>query len=425
MRAKTSAMQARAQDSQASDLASGTSTRESFANWSPDSLSWKTSQRSLLVGWTPYSEPWPRSGTTLSGRAYERPTWVQGIDASGSSSSPGVQVWPTASAMDGSSVALGRTPETWLAESDKHAAKGQRKQFALQVAATLGMSEPQVTRARRGDWMTPTTRDWKDGACADSNVPTNGLLGRQAVRAWVTPTVEDASREGSRSWAERWASGARVPDTHQRLRTQAHWPTPDASVANDGEDLTSWLARRERVKETTQNGNGMGTPLAVAVRLPETWPTPQSSDPDGSRTLPPGTTPTGMAPNGKKRQVGLPHAAKTWPTATTGDANGSGSAGYSTASGRSEGTTLTDAAVRGIWAGTTDSSKSIKGAKLNPAWVEQLMGFPPGWTLLDPAKPKPNGKRPASSRKRRTEPTASAPSATPSSRKSRSSSGDD
>ena len=208
--------------------------------------------------------------------------------------------------MDGSSVALGRTPETWLAESDKHAAKGQHKQFALQVAAALGMSEPQVTRARRGDWMTPTTRDWKDGACADSNVPTNGLLGRQAVRAWVTPT----------------------------------------------------------------------------------------------------------------------DAARTWPTATTGDASGSGSAGYSTASGRSEGTTLTDAAVRGIWAGTTGSSKSIKGAKLNPAWVEQLMGFPPGWTLLDPAKPKPNGKRPALSRKRRTEPTASAGSATPSSRKSRSSSGE-
>lgn len=31
-------------------------------------------------------------------------------------------------------------------------------------------------------WATPTSRDWKDGACKDANVPTNMLLGRQA--AW-------------------------------------------------------------------------------------------------------------------------------------------------------------------------------------------------------------------------------------------------
>ena len=304
-------MQARERDSQANDLASGTSTRESFANWHPDSLSWKTSQRSLLVGWTPYSEPWPRSGTTLSGRAYERPTWGQGIDASGSSLSLG---WPTAKATDSSVTRRGPNAQ-----------------------GGPGLAEVVLS------WPTATARDWKSGQASDATLNRNSR-----------PLNEVAL---------------------------ATWPTPDASVANDGEDLTSWLARRERVKETAQNGNGMGTPLAVAVRLPETW-----------------------------------------PTATTGDANGSGSAGYSTASGRSEGTTLTDAAVRGIWAGTTDSSKSIKGAKLNPAWVEQLMGFPPGWTLLDPAKPKPNGKRPASSRKRKTEPRGSKPSATPSSRKSRKSS---
>lgn len=31
-------------------------------------------------------------------------------------------------------------------------------------------------------WGTPTTRDWKDGACANSAVETNGLLGRQVCR---------------------------------------------------------------------------------------------------------------------------------------------------------------------------------------------------------------------------------------------------
>ena len=44
-------------------------------------------------------------------------------------------------------------------------------------------------------------------------------------------------------------------------------PTPAASVANDGEEPDSWLARRERVKETANNGNGMGMPLTIAVQL--------------------------------------------------------------------------------------------------------------------------------------------------------------
>lgn len=289
-------MQARAQDSQANDLASGTSTRESFANWHPDSLSWKTSQRSLLVGWTPYSEPWPRSGTTLSGRAYERPTWVQGIDGNGCLSSPGrrmVDTWATPSASDG------------LAEN---------------LSPGMGARE-------RG--------------------PQN-LMECVAKDTWPNwPTASATDYKGSSKPGQR-----RGQLSEAMVRT---WPTTDASVANDGEDLTSWLARRERV----------------------TWPTPSKSDPDGSRTLPEGTSPTGVRPDGKKAQVGLPNAAGHAP-----------------------------------------------GAKLNPAWVEQLMGFPSGWTLLDPAKPKPSGKRPASSRKRRTEPTASEPSATPSSRKSRSSSGE-
>lgn len=228
--------------------------------------------------------------------------------------------------------------------------------------------------------MTPTTRDWKDGACADSNVPTNGLLGRQAVRAWATPTASDGMAENLTPGVGQRARG---PQNLMECAAAANWPTPDAGRFNDGEELDSWLARREQVKAKWQNGNGMGTPLSIAVRLPETW-----------------------------------------PTATAGDANGSGSAGYSTKSGRSEGTTLTDAAVRRIWAGEATESKSIKGVRLNPAWVEQLMGFPPGWTWLDPAKPKPTGKRPASPRRKsHTAQTDSAPSATRSSRKSGSSSG--
>lgn len=36
-------------------------------------------------------------------------------------------------------------------------------------------------------WNTPTTRDWKDGACSDARVPSNGLLGRQVVKDFGPP----------------------------------------------------------------------------------------------------------------------------------------------------------------------------------------------------------------------------------------------
>ena len=70
-------------------------------------------------------------------------------------------------------------------------------------------------------------------------------------------------------------------DTRKGARANLHnvvaklLPTPTASVANDGESPDTWLARRERVKLTAQNGNGMGMPLTIAVRL---LPTPNTMD---------------------------------------------------------------------------------------------------------------------------------------------------
>ena len=55
-------------------------------------------------------------------------------------------------------------------------------------------------------------------------------------------------------------------------------PTPAACNPNDGEGAETWLARRERVKLTAQNGNGMGMPLSIAVQL---IPTPSVADAAG------------------------------------------------------------------------------------------------------------------------------------------------
>jgi DNA (cytosine-5)-methyltransferase 1 len=57
-------------------------------------------------------------------------------------------------------------------------------------------------------------------------------------------------------------------------------PTPAASNPNDGESLESWEARRQRNKAKGINGNGQGTPLAIAVKL---LPTPMAGDAKGTR----------------------------------------------------------------------------------------------------------------------------------------------
>lgn len=55
-------------------------------------------------------------------------------------------------------------------------------------------------------------------------------------------------------------------------------PTPAASNPNDGESVESWTARRDREKAKGRNGNGIGTPLGVAVQM---LPTPTASDRHG------------------------------------------------------------------------------------------------------------------------------------------------
>lgn len=114
--------------------------------------------------------------------------------------------------------------------------------------------------------------------------------------------------------------------------------------------------------------------------------------------------PTPIA-NDANRPGDLVHAVRTWPTATAGDAESSGSR---TSGGNSahSGTSLTDATrpdraatwatpVARDWrtAGGRDHTKSgaclpdqvtrCRTGRLNPDWVETLMGFPVGWTRPD------------------------------------------
>lgn len=88
----------------------------------------------------------------------------------------------------------------------------------------------------------------------------------------------------------------------------------------------------------------------------------------------------GMATARGDREQGrldqLPRVIHQLPTPTASDAKSSGAAGYSTASGRHSGTTLTDAVLGAASAGRI--------GKLNPRLSEWMQGFPSGWISSAP-----------------------------------------
>lgn len=70
----------------------------------------------------------------------------------------------------------------------------------------------------------------------------------------------------------------------ENLQTaSAMWPSPQARDHNDGEQPETFEARRARLQEKHQNGNGAGTPLTMAVKM---WGTPTTRDhKDGASDL--------------------------------------------------------------------------------------------------------------------------------------------
>jgi len=190
------------------------------------------------------------------------------------------------------------------------------------------------------------------------------------------------------------------------------WPTPDASVAQYGEGTETWLERRERVKLTAKNGNGMGMPLTIAVQL---WPTPvasnnrksakalASSENNGRRTGGGNSSPPGLEQAVElaegifpEEMIGLtlPPATEQmiqhfWPTPNAGDYK----AGMSNAPGRQQ-----HSLPRTV--GIVEGVSSGKRGGLNPTWVEWLMGFPLKWTALEPSATPSSRKSRKSSDKR-------------------------
>ena len=128
------------------------------------------------------------------------------------------------------------------------------------------------------------------------------------------------------------------------------WPTPSAALQNDGESPESFEARRQELKAKGINGNGAGVPLTQAAK---TWQTPSVIDsPDCSPNHSPPLGRQALRANGAKCHNGN---GLLWQTPRS--------------------------SAKGPPGSSARHGGQPKGMRLNPCFVEWLMGLPPFWTL--------------------------------------------
>jgi hypothetical protein len=176
----------------------------------------------------------------------------------------------------------------------------------------------------------PTPQAYSHGP--DSNPPGITKLDIEVRGMYPTPAATSyGTNQGG--------AAGRVGKVRPSLETMAQhnlWPTPAA-------------ADSERSSETYMRGNPT---LLGAVRM---WPTPTAQDAKND------AGPSQWGRNSDPLNV----AVKRWPTPKARDYRGASPAGQ----------------LRN----SPDLPEQV-GGQLNPMWVEWLMGFPAGWTDLEPSE---------------------------------------
>lgn len=163
-----------------------------------------------------------------------------------------------------------------------------------------------------------------------------------AAAPWATPTVKG-------NYNRRGAS----PNSGDGLATQTRmWPTPQA---HDGRGAPGRGTRRRGGREADLN-------VAVAV----CWPTPTTSD---------GTKGSGESAT---RQGGPSlTTAIAWATPTTRDWRSGRVSEHTYTRNARPLSEQVEYGLDALWEMDDEMEELV--SRLNPAWVELLMGFPPGW----------------------------------------------
>ncbi len=216
-----------------------------------------------------------------------------------------------------------------------------------------------------------------------------GVYERPTLVRLMAEIVGGASRGMSNNWpTPQAADGERQSEQQMRgnptlLGTARIWPTPSASVPNDGESPETWRVRQTELK--AKHINGAGVPLAIAAQEAMSfWMTPNV--PNGGRVMSADDVAAKGSTDRGKRQVDLASQARHWST-PLGTEPRQGYKGGSTFQ-QSLSTEAVDA-LSGLLVPTTEPGGkpfSPGGRTLHPQlsalFVEWLRGLPLGWSCV-------------------------------------------
>lgn len=189
-------------------------------------------------------------------------------------------------------------------------------------------AERRIKESGCSSWPSPVASEVRQGFQDRSR----GMKGSQeslttvVIKGWPTPNAADSLQGGT-------TQGSRK---NPNLSIAVHGPHAPVSSSTDGSRQGLWATPRSGATDNSRPNNKGGIPLGDQARRANQWPTPASAGVTGG--------PTGLAGGAGNREK----LAKMLP----------------------------DAEARAMGCG-----------KLNPRWVETLMGLPVGWTMPSCASP--------------------------------------
>ena len=176
-------------------------------------------------------------------------------------------------------------------------------------------------------------------------------------RQWPTPTTQDHIERKSTQQKEGSMHSVGLGDAVRM------WPTPTAVSRPMEGNVRLYRAKVEAGEMTEAEAEAiLGKSVWEAQgKLPATWPTPTTAD-------------TFTPKSRKNPTLGDAARASSYPTPTHGKMAG-GTGAFNKVQELFTQGQITDEERKSMQAGN--------GGKLNPTWVEWLMGFPLGWTDLE------------------------------------------
>jgi hypothetical protein len=253
------------------------------------------------------------------------------------------QAAPASSSSHGSRQGLWLTPKT----GDNHATKHHPQR-------SDGGQPNLAWQMEKGEqWRTPTSFDWKNTDCSTQVYLSDQVEGRTSKQTdFPTPRTCD------------WKSSPNADSNIKRMEVGQATLAEFVHAKHKKGDL--WSTPRTGATESSRPNNKGGIPLADQAKR-EQWATPQAHDAQGPKT------PQQIAVmRAKGHGVKNLNEQAQWLTPKV-------------PSGGGQATRTTDG---GGLRKLEDQTEARAAGKLNPRWVETLMGLPIGWTMPSCTSPQ-------------------------------------